>query len=296
MASSTIKKEEIRMNKAIIMDGKALAQKIKAGVKERIDPDHPPRLAVVMVGENPASQVYVRNKTKDCLECGIQCDTYHLPEDTIEKVLLDLIDRLNWDDGYNGILVQLPLPEHIDEGKILRQINPAKDVDGFHPLNVGLNRTSPGRGFAPCTPAGIMALLREYDIDPAGKHAVVVGRSNIVGKPMADLLLQADATVTICHSKTKNLKEMCQQADILVCAVGKAGFITADMVKNGTVVIDVGMNRNEEGKLCGDVVFEAVSEKASFITPVPGGVGPMTRVMLMLNTCDAHKKQYVSHM
>lgn len=279
------------MGKAIIMDGKALAQKIKAQVKAEIDLNHPPRLAVVMVGDNPASQVYVRNKTKDCVECGIQCDTYKLPETTIEKIVLDLIDKLNWDDEYNGILVQLPLPEHIDERKILRQINPAKDVDGFHPLNVGLNRTSPGRGVAPCTPAGIMALLREYNIDPAGKHAVVVGRSNIVGKPMADLLLQADATVTICHSKTKNLKEMCLQADILVCAVGKAGFITADMVKDGAVVIDVGMNRNEEGKLCGDVAFEAVSEKASFITPVPGGVGPMTRAMLMENCYSAFLKR-----
>lgn len=292
MASSTIKKEEIRMNKAIIMDGKALAQKIKAGVKERIDPDHPPRLAVVMVGENPASQVYVRNKTKDCLECGIQCDTYHLPEDTIEKVLLDLIDRLNWDDGYNGILVQLPLPKHIDEGKVLRQINPAKDVDGFHPLNVGLNRTAtPDHGFIPCTPAGIMALLKEYNIDPAGKHAVVVGRSNIVGKPMADLLLQADATVTICHSKTQKLLQICRQADILISAVGKADFITPDMVSIGAVVIDVGMNRNEEGKLCGDVDFEHVAPKASYITPVPGGVGPLTRAMLMENCYSAFLKR-----
>jgi methylenetetrahydrofolate dehydrogenase (NADP+)/methenyltetrahydrofolate cyclohydrolase len=228
----------------------------------------------------------VRNKEKDCQECGIYSAMYTLPEETTEQQLLELLDVLNHDERIHGILVQLPVPKQIDPQHVIEAIDPIKDVDAFHPTNVGYLTAGMPR-FAPCTPAGIVKLMEEYGIDPAGKHCVVVGRSNIVGKPMALLLLQKNGTVTICHSGTKDLKAQTLQADILISAVGKVGFITADMVKDGAVVIDVAMNRNDQGKLCGDVDYNEVSKKASYITPVPGGVGPMTRVMLLENTLTA---------
>ena len=242
-----------------------------------------PGLAVIIVEGNPASRIYVNNKKKACAEIGIHSEEYCLPETVSEGELLDLVEKLNHKDGIDGILVQLPLPGHIDEEKVLLAIDPAKDVDAFHPVNVGKIMIG-NYDFLPCTPAGVMELIQESGIDVCGKECVVVGRSNIVGKPMSMLLLHQNGTVTICHSRTKNLAEVCRRADILVAAVGKAGFITAGMVKEGAVVIDVGMNRNSEGKLCGDVDFEAVKEKAAAITPVPGGVGPMTIAMLMKNT------------
>jgi len=278
---------------AVLMDGKALAAKVKENVAAAVAAlPHQPGLAVILVGDNPASAVYVRNKAKDCEECGILCMDYHLPETATQTEVIELVQRMNRDDSVDGILVQLPLPAHIDEKAVLESIRPDKDVDAFHPENVG--RILQGAPvFRPCTPAGVMELLAEYNIDPAGKHCTVVGRSNIVGKPMAMLLLQKDATVTICHSRTPNLAEECRRADILVCAVGRRGLITADIVKPGAVVIDVAMNRNDAGKLCGDVEFDAVVDIASYITPVPGGVGPMTRAMLMDNTLRAsacHRK------
>ena len=274
---------------AVIMDGKALAEKVKAQIREKASKlRRQPGLAVILVGDNPASQVYVRNKERDCAQCGIMCYDYHLPQDASQEDVLDLVEKMNNYGAVDGILVQLPLPEQIDERVVLEAIAPDKDVDAFHPENVG--RIMQGQAYyKPCTPAGVMEILHEYGIDPAGKHCVVVGRSNIVGKPMAMLLLHENATVTICHSKTPDLKGQCRQADILVSAVGKTGLITADMVKPGAVVIDVAMNRNEAGKLCGDVDFAAVSQVASYITPVPGGVGPMTRAMLMENTYKAAK-------
>lgn len=274
---------------AMIMDGKALAAKKKEEIRENAAKlRRQPGLAVILVGDNPASQVYVRNKEKDCEECGILCYDYRLPQDATQDQVLELVEKMNNYGAVDGILVQLPLPPQIDERVVLEAIAPDKDVDAFHPENVG--RIMQGQAYyKPCTPAGVMELLHEYGIDPAGKHCVVVGRSNIVGKPMAMLLLHEDATVTICHSKTKDLKAQCLQADILISAVGKQNLITADMVKPGAVVIDVAMNRNELGKLCGDVDFAAVSEIASYITPVPGGVGPMTRAMLMENTYKAAK-------
>ena len=243
-------------------------------------------LAVILVGEDPASQVYVRNKIKACEEVGVKSFSYHLPAETTEQQLVSLIDELVESDNVHGILVQLPLPKHLNERAVLAHIPPAKDVDGFCAENVGnlaMNRTT----IVACTPFGVMKMLEKYGIDPKGKNAVVLGRSNIVGKPMAMLLLNADATVTVCHSKTKNLKEICAAADILVVAIGRAKFVTADMVKEGAVVIDVGMDRDENGKLCGDVDFEHVKDKASYITPVPGGVGPMTITMLLYNTVIA---------
>ena len=274
---------------AVIMDGKALAEKVKAQIREKVSKlRRQPGLAVILVGDNPASQVYVRNKERDCAQCGIMCYDYHLPQDASQEDVLELVEKMNNYGAVDGILVQLPLPEQIDERVVLEAIAPDKDVDAFHPENVG--RIMQGQAYyKPCTPAGVMEILHEYGIDPAGKHCVVVGRSNIVGKPMAMLLLHENATVTICHSKTPDLKAQCRQADILVSAVGKTGLITADMVKPGAVVIDVAMNRNEAGKLCGDVDFAAVSQVASYITPVPGGVGPMTRAMLMENTYKAAK-------
>ena len=274
---------------AVIMDGKALAEKVKAQIREKASKlRRQPGLAVILVGDNPASQVYVRNKERDCAQCGIMCYDYHLPQDASQEDVLDLVEKMNNYGAVDGILVQLPLPEQIDERVVLEAIAPDKDVDAFHPENVG--RIMQGQAYyKPCTPAGVMEILHEYGIAPAGKHCVVVGRSNIVGKPMAMLLLHENATVTICHSKTPDLKAQCRQADILVSAVGKTGLITADMVKPGAVVIDVAMNRNEAGKLCGDVDFAAVSQVASYITPVPGGVGPMTRAMLMENTYKAAK-------
>ena len=246
-----------------------------------------PGLAVIIVGEDPASKVYVRNKERACEECGFYSEKYALPEETTQEELLGLIDELNHNPHIDGILCQLPVPKHINEQAIIDAISPEKDVDAFHPINVGKIMVG-NFDFLPCTPAGVMQLLEEYDIDPNGKNCVVIGRSNIVGKPMAMLLLHKNGTVTICHSRTKNLKEVCAQADILVAAVGKADFVTADMVKEGAVVIDVGMNR-KDGKLCGDVAFDEVNEKASYLTPVPGGVGPMTITMLMKNTLKAAK-------
>ena len=274
---------------AVVMDGKALAAKVKAralAAAGRLE--RQPGLAVILVGENPASQVYVRGKVKDCADCGIACFDYYLPAETTEEQLLALVAELNDRSDVDGILCQLPLPGHITEKKVLEAISPDKDVDAFHPYSMGrILRGDPC--FLPCTPAGVMELLHEYGIEVAGKKCVVVGRSNIVGKPMALLLLGENGTVTVCHSRTPDLKAECLQADILVAAVGKVNLITADMVKEGAVVIDVAMNRNAEGKLCGDVDYPAVAEKASFITPVPGGVGPMTRAMLMENTLTAAK-------
>lgn len=271
-----------------IIDGKALAAKMRVEIKERAAQYKAERgkeigLAVVLVGEDPASQVYVRNKIKACEEVGIKSFSYHLPAETSQEQLCGLIDELAEAENIQGILVQLPLPKHIDERAVLRRIPTKKDVDGFSAENVGnlaMNRET----IAACTPYGVMKMLEAYGIDPKGKSAVVLGRSNIVGKPMAMLLLNADATVTVCHSKTKNLKEVCAGADILVVAIGRAKFVTADMVKEGAVVIDVGMDRDENGKLCGDIDFEGVKNKASYITPVPGGVGPMTITMLLYNT------------
>ena len=274
---------------AQILDGKALAKKMKEQVAaEAAALPRKPGLAVILVGENPASQVYVRGKEKDCDECGILNLGCKIPAETSEEELLDIIAKLNADPAVDGILVQLPLPKHIDEGKVLRAISPAKDVDCFHPENVGEMMVGDPICW-PCTPFGVMELLREYGISANGKHCVVLGRSNIVGKPMTLLLLRDNGTVTVCHSRTPDLKEQCLKADILVAAVGKVNLVTADMVKEGAVVIDVAMNRNDEGKLCGDVDYAAVAEKASFITPVPGGVGPMTRAVLMRNVLAAAK-------
>lgn len=272
---------------AVVMDGKALAAKVKEEVRLKAQKlSRRPGLAVVLVGDDPASRVYVNGKKKDCEECGFYSEEYALLQETTQKELLELIDTLNQREDIDGILVQLPLPRHLDEKELLRAIRPDKDVDCFHPYNVG--RLMIGEeGFQPCTPAGVMRMLKEYGVDPAGKHCVIVGRSNIVGKPQAMLMLQANATVTICHTKTPDLKAECLRADILVAAAGRAGLITGDMVKPGAVVVDVAMNRNQEGKLCGDVVYAEASDKASFITPVPGGVGPMTRAMLMENTLAA---------
>ena len=279
---------------ATILDGKALSAQCKETIRKEVEElaakGCRPGMAVVLVGENPASKVYVRNKEKDCQECGIYSAMYHLPEETSEKELLVLLDTLNHDASIHGILVQLPLPKQINSQRVIEAIDPQKDVDAFHPTNVGYLTQGMPR-FAPCTPAGIVKLMEAYKIDPAGKHCVVIGRSNIVGKPMALLLLQKNGTVTICHSGTKDLKAQTLQADILISAVGKTGFVTEDMVKDGAVVIDVAMNRNAEGKLCGDVDYAAVSQKASAITPVPGGVGPMTRVMLLENTLTACRQQ-----
>ncbi len=272
---------------ATIIDGKALAAKVKAGVaQEAKSLERQPGLAVILVGNNPASRTYVTSKEKDCQECGFLSFEYKLPEETQEAELLGLIEQLNNDPKVDGILVQMPLPKQLDEQKVINAISAEKDVDGFHPINVG--RLVIGEAaFLPCTPAGVMEMLKEYEIPVRGKHCVVLGRSNIVGKPMSSLLLQQDGTVTTCHSKTPNMAEITRQADILVSAVGKVNLVTADMVKDGAVVIDVAMNRNDQGKLCGDVDYEEVAKKASYITPVPGGVGPMTRAILMKNILTA---------
>ena len=274
-----------------IIDGKAVSLAVKTDVRDAIaKAGIEPCLAVILVGNDPASRVYVNNKKKACAFCGIRSLEYALPEETTQEALLDLIDKLNRDPAVNGILCQLPVPGQISEKEVIAKINPKKDVDCFHNENVGRLWTGSYR-ILPCTPAGVMALLDHYHIDPAGKHCVIVGRSNIVGKPMAALMLARNATVTVCHSHTADLKQQCLQADILVAAVGKAKFITADMVKDGAVVLDVGINRNDDGKLCGDVDFEEVKDKASFITPVPGGCGPMTIAVLMQNTLTAYKIQ-----
>ena len=274
---------------ATIIDGKALAAKKKAQVAEQTAKLRSrPGLAVILVGNDPASRVYVTSKRRDCEECGFYSEEFALPAATGQKALLELVDTLNERPEIDGILCQLPLPKgyDYDEQEVLLHIDPSKDVDAFHPANVGKIMIG-DYDFLPCTPAGVMEMLEEYHIDPAGKHCVVVGRSNIVGKPQAMLLLHKHGTVTICHSRTPDLASVTRQADILVAAVGRVNLITADMVKPGAVVIDVAMNRNAEGKLCGDVDFAPVAEIASYITPVPGGVGPMTRAMLMENTLTA---------
>ena len=274
---------------AVLINGKALAAKVKARVREETATlARKPGLAVILVGENPASKVYVAGKEKDCAECGIVSFPYKLPAETTREELLALIAQLNANDEVDGILVQLPLPGHLDEREVINAIDPDKDVDCFHPVNVG--KMSIGEpAFLPCTPAGCMEMLKEYGIEVRGKRCVVLGRSNIVGKPMGMLLTAADGTVTTCHSRTVELKKICAEAEILVSAIGKTRFVTADMVKEGAVVIDVAMNRDENGKLCGDVDFDAVAPKCSYITPVPGGVGPMTRAMLMENILIAAK-------
>lgn len=272
---------------AQLMDGKALAAQKKAAIRAEVERlARTPGLAVVLVGENPASQIYVRGKARDCEECGIRCMDFRLPAQTTESELLTLIAELNGRADVDGILVQLPLPEGIRERRVLEAIAPEKDVDAFHPENVGRLVQGQAR-YLPCTPAGVMELLRAAGVAPAGRRAVIVGRSNIVGKPMALLLLQADATVTVCHSRTPDLADECRRADILISAVGRRGLITADMIKPGAAVVDVAMNRDEDGKLCGDVDFAAACAVAAHITPVPGGVGPMTRAMLMENTLRA---------
>ncbi|OUQ25237.1 bifunctional methylenetetrahydrofolate dehydrogenase/methenyltetrahydrofolate cyclohydrolase [Flavonifractor sp. An135] len=272
---------------AKILDGKALAAQVKERVRQQAETfAQRPGLAVILVGDNPASRVYVDGKKRDCAECGIYSEEYALPAQTSQRELLELVEALNSRADIDGILCQLPLPQGLDERAVLRAIAPDKDVDCFHPYNVGELMIGE-QSFQPCTPAGVMELLDACGIDPAGKHAVVLGRSNIVGKPQAMLLLQRNATVTICHSRTPDLAEQCRKADILVAAVGREGLVTADMVKEGAVVIDVAMNRNAAGKLCGDVCFDEVVQKAAYITPVPGGVGPMTRAMLMVNTLTA---------
>jgi len=278
---------------AEIIDGKKVSEHIRAQIAEGVEKlkgetGITPGLAAVLVGEDPASEIYVRNKRKACANAGMYSEEHKLPAETTEQELLNLVDRLNNNPNIHGILVQLPLPDHINETKVLRAVSPLKDVDGFHPYNVGLLVEGNPR-FISCTPHGIIKMLEFYNIDITGKEAVIVGRSNIVGKPVSMLLLHRHATVTICHSRTKPLDEVTRRADILVAAIGRANFITADMVKEGAVVIDVGINRNEEGKLTGDVDFEAVSQKASYITPVPGGVGPMTISMLLWNTLESAK-------
>ena len=277
---------------AQIIDGKAVSAKIKAEVRKEAEELKKQGveigLAVVIVGNNSASRVYVNNKKKACEEVGFNSYEYALPEETTEAELLELVEKLNNDDKVNGILVQLPLPKQINENSIINAIRPEKDVDAFHPENVGHIMIG-DFSFLPCTPAGVMELIAETGVDVCGKSCVVIGRSNIVGKPMAMLLLHKHGTVTICHSRTKDLAEVCRNADILVAAVGKAKFVTPDMVKEGAVVIDVGMNRDENGKLCGDVDYNACFDKAGYITPVPGGVGPMTIAMLMKNTLTAAK-------
>jgi methylenetetrahydrofolate dehydrogenase (NADP+)/methenyltetrahydrofolate cyclohydrolase len=280
------------------MSAKIISGKeVSAAVKERVKAESAdftaktgitPGLAVIIVGEDPASQIYVRNKHKTCAEMGFHSFQHELPESTTEAELLNLIDKLNADDTVHGILVQMPLPKHINENTVINAISPDKDVDAFHPSNVGHIMIGDYK-FLPGTPAGVMELLASEEIDITGKRCVIIGRSNIVGKPMAMLLLHKHGTVTICHSHTKDLSEITREADILVAAIGKEAFVTADMVKEGAAVIDVGINRNAEGKVRGDVDFEAVKEKASYITPVPGGVGPMTIAMLMQNTLTAAK-------
>ena len=276
---------------AIIMDGKALAVKMQDQLHEKVERLKEkewivPGLVVIMVGDNPASQVYVRNKERAAKKAGFHSQTVKLSESISEEELIEVIEQYNQDPLFHGILVQLPLPNHINEMRILLAIDPKKDVDGFHPMNTG-NLWNGRRQMVPCTPAGIMEILREYNVELEGKTAVIIGRSNIVGKPMAQLLLEKNATVTLTHSRTPNLAKVCSKADVLIVAIGRAKFVTEDYVKEGAVVIDVGINRDEEGKLCGDVDFDQVKDKVGMITPVPGGVGPMTITMLMEQTYQA---------
>ncbi|XBG73609.1 bifunctional methylenetetrahydrofolate dehydrogenase/methenyltetrahydrofolate cyclohydrolase [Enterococcus cecorum] len=277
-----------------LLNGKELAQKLQQEMTQEVtelkEKGLQPGLAVILVGEDPASQVYVRNKERATNNIGMYSVVYRLPETTSEADLITKIEELNHDDKVHGILVQLPLPKHINEDLVLDTIDPAKDVDGFHPMNLG-NLFVGKPTMIPCTPTGIMELIKLSGLDLAGKNAVIIGRSNIVGKPMAHLLLQANATVTICHSKTKDLPKVAKQADVLVVAIGRANFVTADFVKEGAVVIDVGINRDENNKLTGDVKFDEVAPLTSYITPVPGGVGPMTITMLMRQTIDAAKRK-----
>lgn len=281
---------------AQIIDGKAISRQVREEIaadvvrfKEKYD--CAPGLAVIIVGSDPASQVYVRNKKKACEEVGFYSEGYELPESTTQEELIELVEKLNNDEKIHGILVQLPLPKHLNETEVLLKIKPEKDVDAFHPYNVGKIMIG-NHDLLPCTPAGVMVLLEKSGIDITGKRCVVIGRSNIVGKPMAMLLLHANGTVTICHSKTQDLKAICREADVLVASIGKAEFVTADMVKDGAVVVDVGINRLDNGKLVGDVNFAEVEPKASYITPVPGGVGPMTITMLLKNTLTAASIAY----
>ena len=277
-----------------IIDGKKISNEIKNEIKQEVsklkEKGIEPTLAVVLVGEDPASKIYVSNKKKACEYVGIRSLSYLLPKETTEEELLSLVQTLNNREDIHGILVQLPLPSHIQEEKVIMSIDPKKDVDGFHPINVGALSIGK-KAFLPCTPAGIIELLKRSDISIEGKHCVVIGRSNIVGKPISMLLLRENGTVTVCHSKTVNLKELCQQGDIIVAAIGKANFITADMIKPGAVLIDVGINRLENGKLCGDIDFNDCKDKVSAITPVPGGVGPMTIAMLLYNCVLGARQQ-----
>ena len=277
---------------AQLIDGKQISKEVKDELRKEVEflkqQGKNCCLAVIQVGNDPASSVYVGNKKKACEAIGIESLAYELPDTTTEEEVLSLIEDLNNNDKVHGILCQLPLPKHIDEDKVIQAISPKKDVDGFHPQNVGA-LTIGQQGFVSCTPAGIIELLKRSNIEMEGKHCVVIGRSNIVGKPMALLMLRENATVTVCHSRTKNLKEICKQADILIVAIGKPLFVTSDYVKEGAVVIDVGIHRNENNKLCGDVKFDEVESHTSFITPVPGGVGPMTIAMLMHNCVEAMK-------
>ncbi|WP_301108271.1 bifunctional methylenetetrahydrofolate dehydrogenase/methenyltetrahydrofolate cyclohydrolase FolD [Sporosarcina sp.] len=279
------------------IDGKAIGQEIRNELKEQVaslvKQGCQPGLAVILVGENPASQTYVKNKEKSSIEAGMKSELIKLPDTVSEEDLLKEVEKLNQDDSIDGILVQLPLPKHIDENKVIRAISPEKDVDGFHPMNVGKMLIGQ-ETFLPCTPYGIMQLLERTGVEIAGKHAVIIGRSNIVGKPMGQLLLQKDATVTYCHSRTTDLKKFTKQADILIVAIGIAKFITGDYIKEGAVVVDVGMNRDENGKLCGDVDYDSAVQTASAITPVPGGVGPMTITMLLKNTVESAEKKLKS--
>ena len=279
---------------AELIDGKKVSAKIRLDIAKEVadfkrEFSVTPGLAVIIVGENPASLVYVRNKHKACIEAGMNSIEVKLPEETSEEELLSKIAELNSDDSVHGILVQLPLPRHIDETRVLNSISPEKDVDAFHPVNVGKIMIG-NYNLLPCTPAGVMDLLDYYNVELSGKRAVVIGRSNIVGKPMTLLLLERNATVSVCHSRTKDISAYTKDADVIVVAVGKANFLKADMVKEGAVVVDVGINRLDNGKLCGDVDFEEVSKVASFITPVPGGVGPMTITTLLKNTLSAAKE------
>ena len=277
---------------SVLLNGKELAKEIRLDLKEKVEKEKlSPMLAVILCGDNEASTVYVRNKSKACDEVGIKFEEYLLPNETKQEELLELIDKLNSDEKVDGILLQSPIPAGLNIQEAFARISPEKDVDGFNPYNVG-KLVIGEDGFIPCTPYGIMKIFEKYNINLEGKKAVIVGRSNIVGKPMAQCLLSKNATVTICHSKTKDLKDELKDADVIVAAVGKRAIITADMVKEGAVVIDVGMNRNDEGKLCGDVDFDEVSQKASYITPVPGGVGPMTIAMLMNNVVKAYELRH----
>ncbi len=276
-----------------ILDGKKISAKVREDLKLEVDnlkkEGIKPKLAVIMVGNDPASKVYVRNKNKACEEIGIEYEEFLLGEETTMEELLNVIDNLNKNQNIDGILLQSPIPKHLDINKAFRAILPEKDVDGFHPINAG--KLSIGeKCFVPCTPHGVVKIIEEYNIETEGKNVVIVGRSNIVGKPLIQCMLQKNATVTVCHSKTRNLEEFTRKADILIVAIGKPKFITENMVKEGVVVIDIGINRNEEGKLVGDVDFDNVSKKASYITPVPGGVGPMTVAMLMENVVEAAKQ------